>query len=489
METNIHNGISGFMYNRSINRYIFIFLLILSATLAPIQAEAASTVNSTNSSQATILADIGFQTDINGFSFQNYGNEVDVKDLTPVEMRRMFGDCVVAKITDDNNIILTPEAELWMEEANAAMAQGHCEGMAVLSALMYFNKVNTTNFGGKEAYELALKNGLLQREIAYWWTTQVTHPGGITKINDPVAIVDALAKTFEEGKNATEWWVMGIFQPNGSDGHSVTPYAVEDLGNGTARILIYDNNFPKIPTALVINKTADTWNYVSSTNPNEPPQLYEGNASTKNLEIVSISSRLQKQTCDFCVCGNNTTNVSINGCGGRALIWILNSGCGNLKGNASYLVTDQYGRRLGFLNNSSEFVNEIPNATRMNLAGTNATLLELPACKQSYNIRLDGLLNNVAMLNPGTAIKVGLPSCQVIHGDLDVTIGDTITTTWDGNQPVEVTKIVGDLVTTETLDPNQQQPPPLTTMGIPAETCTTIECSNTRQTEVICTPA
>ena len=473
----------------------FVLISITTALSWGVAFAAAPTINATNASQAILLEDIGFHPDVNGFSFQNYGNEVHVDDLTPAEMLRMFGDCVVAKI-NGSNITLTPEAELWMEEANTAMAHGHCEGMAVLSTLMYFNKISPTKFGGKAADELALKNGLLQREIAYWWTTQVTHPGGITKINDPDAIVDALAKTFKEGQNGTEWWVMGIYQPNGSDGHSVTPYAVEDMGNGTAKILIYDNNIPKIPRSVEINKTADTWRYTSSTNPNLPPELYEGNASTKNMEIVSISSRLRQQTCDFCVCRNNSTNV---GCNGRALIWILN-GCGNMSGNGRYLVTDQYGRRIGYLNNSSKFINEIPNATRVNLTGTGAALLELPACRRSlnnsslnnsslddlglnnsseiYTIRLDGVLDNVAMLNPGTALKVKLPSCQVIHGTLAVTIGNTLTTTWTGNQPVVITEIVGNQVTNRPSDPNPPHPPRLI--------CTTHTCQNTGETEEVC---
>jgi hypothetical protein len=271
------------------------------------------------------------------------------------------------------------------------------------------------------------------------------------------------------------------------------------MGNGTAKILIYDNNIPKIPRSVEINKTTNTWRYTSSTNPNLPPELYEGNASTKNMEIVSISSRLQQQTCDFCVCRNNSTNV---GCNGRALIWILN-GCGNMSGNGRYLVTDQYGRRIGYLNNSSKFINEIPNATRINLTGTGAALLELPACRRSlnnsslnnsslddlglnnsseiYTIRLDGVLDNVAMLNPGTAFKVKLPSCQVIHGTLAVTIGNTLTTTWTGNQPVVITEIVGNQVTNRPSDPNPPHPPRLI--------CTTHTCQNTGKTEEVCVPS
>ena len=93
---------------------------------------------------------------------------------------------------------------------------------------------------------------------------------------------------------------MGIYLPDGSGGHAITPYAVEDLGNGTARILVYDNNWPKDSRFIEVDTINNSWRYLASASPDEPNSLYSGNASTRNLEIVSLSSRLGRQECDFC---------------------------------------------------------------------------------------------------------------------------------------------------------------------------------------------
>jgi hypothetical protein len=347
-------------------KLIFWLLLIYALALCAI-AEPARGESVNNSSvdggtpQIVKVVDIGFRPETNGFRFVNYGDDIPTTGLTPIEMKRLFGDRVVAGLNDGKPILKFP-ATRWMNEANAAMAAGHCEGMAVLSALMYYNKVSPSAFGYKAAADLSLQNELLQREIAYWWTTQVTHPGGaIRVIESPNMVFDTLANAFKKGLGSDEWWVMGIYMPNGSGGHSITPFAVDNMSNGTASILVYDNNLPWETRAVKIDRIADTWEYSGSINPNEPSQLYSGNASTQNLEVVSLSSRLVTQDCDFCADENNTTLGRAKGSllkGRQAQIWV--------SGKGDFFITDDKGRRIG-ITESGEFVNEIPNAERTKL--------------------------------------------------------------------------------------------------------------------------
>ncbi len=297
------------------------------------------------------VSDSGFRPGVDGFGFENYGEHPDTLDLTAVEMRRMFGDDVCASQVD-GNCILTYPAERWMNQAISAMKLGHCEGIAVLSSLMYYNQSSPSLFQGNSTINLSLQNSQLQREIGYWWTTQVTSPGGSQKVRDsPQAVLDTLAAAFAGGEEADEWWVMGIYLPDGSGGHAITPFAVEESGNGTARILVYDNNWPKEIRYVELDLANDTWQYLASSNPDEPEGLYTGNSSTKNLEVVSLSSRLGTQQCDFCrddnaSDGNNGTTKNIE-------IW--------QSGRASLLVADGSGRRAGLLE-SGRIVNEIPGA-------------------------------------------------------------------------------------------------------------------------------
>ncbi|MDD1749389.1 MAG: hypothetical protein LUO89_05875 [Methanothrix sp.] len=304
------------------------------------------------------INDSGFRPDIDGFSFQNYGEDPQTVDLTATEMRRMFGDKVCASTAGDK-CTLTYPAERWMNQAISAMKSGHCEGIAVLSSLMYYNQTSPGLFGGNSVIDLSLQDVLLQREIGYWWTTQVTSPGGSKKVlESPQAVLDTLAEAFGNGSGAGEWWVMGIYLPDGSGGHAITPFAVEDSGNGTARILVYDNNWPKDSRFIEVDTVSNTWRYLASASPDEPNSLYFGNASTRNLEIVSLSSRLGRQQCDFC--GEESATANKSAAGGTKNIQIWQSG------KARTLVTDESGRRVGLLE-SGRFVNEIPGAEIRNL--------------------------------------------------------------------------------------------------------------------------
>ena len=350
--------------------------------------------------RAMAIYDIGFKPDVNAFSFPNWGGGNTTAGLTPYEMWRMFGDEVIASRMD-GKYILTPAAKRWMDEANRAMAHGHCEGMAVLSALMYFDKVSPSEFGGSDAYQLSLKDEQLQREIAYWWTTQVTTPGGSQKVKEsPNAVLDILAKAFEDGPKANEWWVLGLYKPDGTGGHSVTPYAVEETDNATAKILIYDNNFPKQIRAVEINRKENTWEYQTSTTPNESSTLYTGDASTHSLEIAAISPRLGPQRCEFCEDGGNASLAGSKGSlvgENNAQVWV--------DGNGQFLITDKYGQRIGFLE-SGIFVDEIPNANRTILKfaeNEDTSVFSIPLGKD-YSIEFDQNMNGMWLFAPGTSM-------------------------------------------------------------------------------------
>jgi hypothetical protein len=304
------------------------------------------------------INDSGFRPNIDGFSFQNYAEDPVTVDLTPAELQRMFGDKVCAS-TAGGKCTLTYPAERWMNQAISAMKSGHCEGIAVLSSLLYYNKTSPALFGGSSVIDLSLQEVLLQREIGYWWTTQVTSPGGSKKVlESPQAVLDTLASAFANGSGSGEMWVMGIYLPDGSGGHAITPYAVEDRGNGTARILVYDNNWPKDSRFIEVDTLTNSWRYLASASLDEPDSLYSGNASTRNLEIVSLSSRLEQQQCDFCGEGSSAANESAAGSTKNIQIW--------QSGKARALVTDESGQRVGLLE-SGQLVNEIPGAEIRNL--------------------------------------------------------------------------------------------------------------------------
>jgi len=366
------------------------------------------------------INDSGFRPNVDGFSFQNYAEDPQTVDLTPAELQRMFGDRVCASIVG-GKCTLTYPAERWMNQAVSAMKSGHCEGIAVLSSLMYYNQTSPGLFGGSSVIDLSLQEVLLQREIGYWWTTQVTSPGGSRKVmQSPRAVLDTLAAAFGNGSGAGEWWVMGIYLPDGSGGHAITPYAVEDLGNGTARILVYDNNWPKDSRFVEVDTLNNSWRYLASASPDDPDSLYSGNVSTRNLEIVSLSSRLGQQQCDFC----EEESAAGDGAGKEA-----GQGTKNIQiwqsGKARALIIDEDGQRVGLLE-SGQFVNEIPGAEIRNLkfgpagiavAHPPVILLPLALINDSHlAIEISSIANgsgrnqaDTAIIAPGFALASSVP--------------------------------------------------------------------------------
>ncbi len=332
----------------------------------------------------------GFDPTMHGFSFFNYGDEINPTDLTPAEMQRMFGDVVCATFAD-GTCVLTPAAQQWMEENNNYMAGGHCYGMAALSSLMYYDQIAPIEFGGSVAYELALENEALQREIAYWWAMQGTYPGAAVRIDtSPARVVEVLADTFEEGKNAAEYWVIGFYKRDFTGGHAVTPLGVENLGDGHYNILVYDNNFPDEIRAIEVDTNANTWQYEGSPNPEIESDLYEGDADTLTLEIIALSNALEPQVCHFCAGGGTGDSAALNvlGSTGTAVaaedpdlwqalqeLWdLLIHGDTDefyqiwLTGDFDLLVVDDWNRRVGIAD--GEFVNEIPGASRQHMVTT-----------------------------------------------------------------------------------------------------------------------
>jgi hypothetical protein len=360
------------------------------------------------------VADIGFRPDVNGFSFPNYGDEGGV-NLTSDEVRRMFGDQVCASMEGDS-CVLSPVAEQWMQVQNSSMSGGHCEGMAVLSKLFYTNSVNPSDFGSANVPELQIEgNQALQREIAYWFITQATMPAreGIVE-QTPSGVLNTLMTSLAAGRDGGETYAVGFYKRDRSGGHAVTPYAVEDRGNGIYWIMVYDNNYPGAARAIEVDTNSDTWRYSGSTNPAEPADEYEGDAETKTLELAPIQPRLGQQICPFC---DETSGQEGDGeVKGQALaaqaayneIW--------LDGDADLLITDAEGRSVGFRDGA--FVNEIPGAaSNANKFGVNVwdiaaePVYYIPT-NIDFSISIDGSRldaaseSTVTMIGPGYVLEV-----------------------------------------------------------------------------------
>lgn len=410
-----------------------------TATVAPTSAPAATTVVPTSASAATTVAptaiagkgdpatgpggsadtsgtyvsDLGFRPDANGFAFPNYGGDSGATNLTPNDIQRMFGDQACVSI-QDGQCTLTPPGEQQLQQINGSMNGGHCEGMAVLSNLFYTGQLDPNKFGAASVPQLQIAgNELLQREIAYWFTTQYTQPARGTILKQtPSGVLNTLLTSLAAGPTGGDQFAVGIYKRDRSGGHAITPYAVEDRGNGIFWIMVYDNNYPDQARAVEVDTTSDTWNYVGSTNPAESEGRYEGDASTFTLELAPIGSRLGLQNCPFC-------DTPVAARVGGALMRQANQPQYNqiwLEGDADLLITDAKGRSVGFKN--GVFINEITgsltNANKfgVNVWDTNAEPVYYIPTDVDFTISIDGSRltkpanSTVTMIGPGYALEV-----------------------------------------------------------------------------------
>ena len=401
------------------------------ATKAPEagSAEATKVPEATTAGAAASGIDLGFRPEVNGFSFPNYGNDTKPVNLTPADVRRMFGDDVCARIEGDN-CTLAPTADQWMQQANSAMGGGHCEGFAVLTLLMYNGKVDPNQFGAATAAALTIDgNEKLQREIAYWFITQATQPAAAAIIKGtPAEIVAKLKEAYAQGKDSPDTYTIGIYKPDRSGGHAITAYGVQDKGNGIVWIMSYDNNSPKQERYVEVDTNANTWQYEASPNPSIATEIYKGDASTNTLEIVPSAPRLGKQVCQFC-------NKATGSKGGAAVaaptqqfnqIW--------MEGKSRLLLTDDAGHKLGY--EGDKFLSDIPSAFVNMIKGMDPLKedaspvynvpmgVKLTAVLDGNNLKAEHDPTDLAMIGPGYYIGVegiymdpGEKDTMIIAGD------------------------------------------------------------------------
>jgi len=378
--------------------------------------ESASAEPAANTAPGEVVYDLGFKPEQNGFSFENYGDDIQAVNLTADELRRMFGDQVCSRL-DGDICTLTPPAEQWMEQINGDMAGGHCEGMAVLSLMMYTNQVSAADFGGSVASELDINDEKLQREIAYWWTTQAVDPTATSVIKGtPMEIME----TVQQMKANGETYSIGIYKEDGSGGHAITPFGVEDKGDGLYAILVYDNNYPGQTRELLVDSRDNTWLYEASINPQVESELYTGNADTQTLDLTPTSARIDKQNCPFC----DGSAISSTG-GSKLAILDQKSNQIFLDGEGHILITDDNGNRLGYVD--GKIVNEIPGASytafRMAASGNAPEpIYSLPAAL-NVTITIDGStlteesLTDLVMI--GAGFSIGVEGIYLEPGQVD----------------------------------------------------------------------
>ncbi len=297
------------------------------------------------SAEAKIIASSGFSPARNGFSFANYGP--GYANLSASGMQALFGRGVCAFVSRSKGCVLTPVAQTYVEDANRAMAGGHCFGFSALSLLLFRHQFPP--LARTPIKRLKLKgNKELQHAIAYtfeWQTLPALQNAAVH--GTPNDVLRFLASSLS--RRGGELYTMTLFRPGFQGGHAVTPFAVDDRGGGRYDVLVYDNNWPGQTRRVHFDTNSDSWSYVAGANPSVPDSVYNGNAQTGTVSLVPTTPGLGVHFCPFCAGAVGRPNADNE-------IRLQ----GNPDNHAHLLIRDQQGRALGY--EGSTLVSQIPGA-------------------------------------------------------------------------------------------------------------------------------
>jgi hypothetical protein len=375
--------------------------------------------------EGELVADSGFRPEVDGFAFENYGNDVEPRNLGPAQIETLFGEQVCLSGTGDE-CQLTPAADEWMNNQNEGMAGGHCQGFSVAALRMYNEDLDQEDFGADTTAALEIVgNDSLQASIAEHFVYQFLPP--IVEARVKGAPSDVLDRLIEALNSSDELYTLGVYKPDLTGGHAITPFAVEDKGDGEYAILVYDNNFPGTTRAVQVNTNDETWNYVSGTNPDDLGQVYEGNAETQTLELDPTKPGDTLAPCPFCEGGEATD-------GGESKGSVLPEGeryteitlGGDPRNHPHLVFTDDDGRQTGIV--GGKMLQDIPDVevvktyATQNWEGSPEPRFRLPE-GANYTITVDGTdLEKTATTNidlVGNGLVIEIEDIKVAPGQKD----------------------------------------------------------------------
>jgi hypothetical protein len=351
-----------------------------------------------------LVADDGFRPDKDGFSFPNYGGNSGATDLTPAGMAALFGPQVCASGTG-SSCLLTPPAQVAMEQMNHAATGGHCYGFSVAALRFFKHVMEPTLFGAPTIPKLNIQgNDPLQLEIAEAFVSQMFPSVQNSELTgSPNAILNELIRSLRANQDLYTIGITKTLVRNHSKehvGHAITPYAVESRGGGKFAVLIYDNNHPLKERAVLFNRNTNTWSYDAAQIPNDPTWHFQGAAKSPNMVIDSLSAGLGSQQCFFCADANIYQQITLEG---------------DPSNHSHLVIIDPHGRRTGYVN--GRLVTGIPGSkaitplTTQNWRVSPEPIYQVPAGVQ-VTVSVDGAsltrptVENVSLVAPGASAVV-----------------------------------------------------------------------------------
>jgi hypothetical protein len=398
--------------------FVVLILLVICIVVFQTQRSAASSTAPappTPQEGGKMIAQLGFRPSANGYGFRNYGRDHDNEnDLNPGNLVALFGaENVCQSGNTAKDCVLTEPAEEWLEECVKLLAGGHCEGLAVTALrfwdeLPYAGKGKPSDFqSGAEKVSDLQHTELISNYVAHYHVMQklaeISDFRAETWKKKPSDIVKMLIDSMKEG--STDHYVMSIgMREDGryTRGHAITPFAVEDMGEGVFHVHVYDSNYPGQDKFLEVDSADETWRYHTAADPTKTASDYVGTATSQTLGLKSQASReLDAYGCPFCTDDTARHHASSKKPRKSQVSFVLT-------GEGETLITDPNGKRIGFDFAKNKTVNEIPEADVVTLEGG-----------MGKNIPPQYRLPHMSSAKP-YSITVGSKSQAEVDADLDM---------------------------------------------------------------------
>jgi hypothetical protein len=346
--------------------------------------------------------DSGFQPDPDGYKFNNYLGS-SYADYHFDEMRAMFGDDAVC-MPDRPRCTVKRAAAIWYLFAYNFMKGGHCYGMAVTSS-RFFSEVDEERprhfeSDARHTYDLELSTMPVRQHIAYYHVQQLINPiSGALNVSRHRSVQDNLDVLHYLLSDSTSGLpILGLIsKDNGA--HAITPYAIQDRGNGIYHIMVYDNNHPGDANRSVrIDTNANTWRYDMG----GTLGIWSSDQNPNSLAVIPLSLHAKSGfDCPWCA-GTQLASGTPSG-----QIWAT--------GASDMLITDAQGHQLGYT--GDQFVSDIPGAYKLFLSG--GLGISVPPIYQvplttTYTLTLEGQTSlqqdadppAITQFGPGYAVAV-----------------------------------------------------------------------------------
>jgi hypothetical protein len=267
---------------------------------------------------------------------------VNYSDYTIDDMVEMFGAAAVCVNGSASPCQPKSTASQWNAQVHGYMNGGHCDGFTTTSLRFFKDLDNPAAFqgGANTTHDLLLSNA--RRHIAYYWVLCVPNPVAAARDQalqkTPSQVLDQLRSAMSGGSDPMN---LLVYSADGQEGHSITPYAIQEQGGGEWWVKVYDNNHPDDANRhVVINTIDNTWSY------NLGWTTWSGDANIHSLGVISISTYAQPPQCPWCGGLGAQSEPALG------QVW--------LAGEGHLLVTDSQGQRIGYI--GDQFVNEVPGA-------------------------------------------------------------------------------------------------------------------------------